>query len=455
MRPARVLFCEIPLDCLFCANLERKVFMDLQQWFNMPLSRRRVLQRLGIIFGVGLTFDLGISSVSKVLASMSNPDVNPINHVLIACQENRSFDHYFGYYPKAGSFGVPAHYSQPDGKGGTVTPHHDFFPISQDPSHSWQSIHSEWNQGAMNGFYTTDGSTALYYYDGSDLSYYYALAGSFTLCGNFFCPMLAPSNPNRLVLLSGTAGGNTTNTMNRGSLDWPTIVDVLDAHNITWKCYNLGIGTGTSVEDFNLLSYFKRWQHDPRLNFTEDDYQADLDAGTLPQVSFLITESLISEHPPADIQMGQHKMSEVINALISSKLWTSSALFLTYDEGGGFFDHVPPPQFDAYGPGFRVPTLVVSPWARRGYISGQLYEHSSVLKFIERRFGLPSLASINHQFDTQTPAKNNDAANGKAFGPPAPPRDGLPQLGDFYEIFDFTQNPDYHPKLPSLFNLPP
>src|SRR6266700_2208027 len=139
-------------------------------------------------------------------------------------------------------------------------------------------------------------------------------------------------------------------------------------------------------------------------------------------------------------------MAEVIKNLMSSKLWSSSALFLTYDEGGGFFDHVAPPQVDAYGLGFRVPTLVVSPWSKRGHVSGQLYEHSSILKFIERRFGLPSLASINHQFDTQTPAKNNDAANGKAFGPPAPPRDGLPQLGDFYEIFDFTQNPDYHPK---------
>jgi phospholipase C len=87
--------------------------------------------------------------------------------------------------------------------------------------------------------------------------------------------------------------------------------------------------------------------------------------------------------------------------------------------------------------GFRVPMLVVSPWAKRGYVSGSLYEHSSVLKFIERRFGLPSLASVNHQFDTQTPASNNDAANGQAFGPPAPPRDGLSQIGDFYEVFTF------------------
>src|SRR3989475_13308341 len=165
-----------------------------------------------------------------------------------------------------------------------------------------------------------------------------------------------------------------------------------------------------------MLVHFKHWQHDPRLNFNKDDYQKDLDAGKLPQVSFLITESLISEHPPADIQMGQHSMSEVINALKASKLWQSSALFFTYDEGGGFFDHVPPPQVDAYGMGFRVPALVVSPWAKRGYVSGQLYEQCSTLKFIERRFGLPTLASVNHRFDTSTPGQYNDAASGRSKG---------------------------------------
>jgi hypothetical protein len=144
-------------------------------------------------------------------------------------------------------------------------------------------------------------------------------------------------------------------------------------------------------------------------------------------------------------------MSDVIAKLMASSSWKSSALFLTYDEGGGFFDHVAPPQVDAYGLGFRVPTLVISPYARRGYISGQVYEHASILKFVERRFGLPTLASINHLFDKSTPGgSNNDAANGAASGPPAPPRDGLKQIGDFYEAFDFTQNADYYPSLPTF-----
>src|SRR5713226_6864183 len=141
--------------------------MDLQQWFNKRQSRRRTLQQLGVLAGAGLTLDAGIFSASTAKASIADPAAaNPIKHILIACQENRTFDEYFGYYPRAGKFGVPSNYSQPDGNGGTVTPHHNFFSMSGDLTHSWQAIHSEWNHGKMDGFVTTDGSAALGYYDG-------------------------------------------------------------------------------------------------------------------------------------------------------------------------------------------------------------------------------------------------------------------------------------------------
>ena len=112
--------------------------------------------------------------------------------------------------------------------------------------------------------------------------------------------------------------------------------------------------------------------------------------------------------------------------------WSSSAILLTYDEAGGFFDHVPPPQLDAYGPGIRIPMVVVSPYAKPGYVDTTFSDHSSVLKFIETVFGLPTLASINHQFDTSTPLANN-AANGAPF----PPRDGNPALSDLTQCFNF------------------
>ncbi|HEY6540975.1 MAG TPA: alkaline phosphatase family protein, partial [Ktedonobacteraceae bacterium] len=376
-----------------------------------------------------------------------------IKHVLIACQENRTFDVYYGHYPKAGVFGMPANFSQPNGKGGVIKPFHFTSGITSDTNHDWQHIHSEWNNGAMNGFYTTDGLNTLGYYDGSDIPYYYALADNFTLCGNYFCYQLGPTLPNRIALWAGTSGGITTyNAIPRGSLDFPTIVDLLDAHSISWKCYNLGTGLGSipEVEFFNALPFFKKWQFDRRLYYSELDYHHDLDNNTLPQVSFIISDGAFSEHPPADIHLGQQKMSSVIDALISSESWSSSAFFLTYDEGGGGFDHVAPPQVDAYGMGLRVPMLIISPYAKRGYVSGQLYEHASILKFIERRFNLPTLASVNHQFDITTPSQYNDAAKGHASGPPGPPRDALAQIGDFYEAFDFTQNGNYHPKLPPV-----
>ena len=427
--------------------------MDPQQFFTARQSRRSVLRQIGTLVGASLTLDACTSTSNNPVVTLTKGDLSSIKHILVACQENRSFDSYFGYYPRAGSFGVPSNYTLPDGRGGRIKPHHAPRTVSANPSHSWQPIHREWDNGAMDGFYTTNGSGALGYYDGSTLPYYYALADAFTLCGHYFSYQLGPTFPNRLGLWTGTSGGNTTNTITGGSLDWPTIVDLLDQHGLSWKCYNLGQGRGTDInvfEGFNALAFFKKWQHDPRLHYQEKDYYDDLLSGKLPQVAFLIPDELISEHPPFDMLAGQREMAQVINALIASRLWTSSVLFLVYDEGGGFFDHVVPPQVDAYGMGVRVPALVISPYAKRGYVSGQLYEHNSILKFIERRFGLPSLASVNHQFDVGTPGQNNDAAHGKTIGPPAPPRDNLPQVGDFLEAFDFSQEPGYYPSLPAV-----
>lgn len=432
--------------------------MDLQQYFSTLQSRRSILRQLGSLAGVSLALNAcgGGSSPSTVAhtpVSSGPGSIDSIKHIVIACQENRTFDTYFGYYPKAGSFGVPKGYSQSDGKGGKVQPYHFQLHDTKDVVHDWQTIHREWDKGKMDGFYLANGKSALGYYDRSDIPYYYALADSFTLCGNYFCYQLGPTLPNRIALWAGTTGGITQNhKLPRGSLDFPTIIDLLEDHGISWKFYNLGLlglGSTPEVEFINAMPFFKRWYQDKRLSYKEADYYNDLKAGALPQVSFIITSAISSEHPPLDIVVGEMKMASVINGLINSRLWASSVFFLTYDEGGGYFDHVAPPQLDAYGPGMRVPTFVISPWAKRGYLSGHFLEHNSLLKFIERRFGLPTLASVNHRFDSSTPAFNNDAALGKQSGPPAPPRDGLAQLGDFYDTFDFAQNPNYYPNLPT------
>jgi phospholipase C len=129
---------------------------------------------------------------------------------------------------------------------------------------------------------------------------------------------------------------------------------------------------------------------------------------------------------------------ELITALRESSAWDSSAYILTYDESGGYFEHVPPPQLDAYGLGIRVPTWVVSPFAKKSHLEPTLYEHTSVLKFLETVYGLPTLASVNNRFDTSTPGgDNNEASNGQVLGPPAPPRDGLAAVGNLMECFEF------------------
>jgi len=129
---------------------------------------------------------------------------------------------------------------------------------------------------------------------------------------------------------------------------------------------------------------------------------------------------------------------QLITALMASSAWPSSAYILTYDESGGYFEHVPSPQLDAYGLGIRVPAWVISPFAKKSHLEPALYEHTSTLKFLEAVFGLPTLASINHQFDQSTPGgPNNEAANGQSAGPPAPPRDGLAAVGNLMECFEF------------------
>jgi phospholipase C len=140
------------------------------------------------------------------------------------------------------------------------------------------------------------------------------------------------------------------------------------------------------------------------------------------------------EHPPANVGVGMALQQELITALRNSSAWGSSAFLLTYDEHGGFFDHVAPPQIDAYGLSVRVPLWVVSPHARKGpLLSSKPAEHTSTLKFIERLFGLPTLASRNHTFDSSTPT----GPNYEAGGAPAPPRDGLTSISDLYDLFDF------------------
>jgi phospholipase C len=293
----------------------------------------------------------------------------------------------------------------------------------------------------MDGFFTTDGINCMGFYTAKQLPFYYSLFDDFTLCGNYFCSLLGPTWPNRFYLAAGTSGGITTNGVwGYGVFDYPIILDLLEAAGVTWKVYNISWDSVPFGNTDNVFVFWKRWAHDQRTLGSKGEYLNDLRLGRLPQVSFIVPSFARGwdEHPPADVSIGMGIQQELITALRESSAWKSSAYILTYDEHGGYFDHVAPPQFDAYGAGIRVPTWVISPFAKKSHVEPTVYEHSSTLKLIETVFGLPALASVNHRFDVSTPGgPNNEAAGGLSVGPPAPPRDGLAGIGNMLECFEF------------------
>jgi len=409
--------------------------------FEQAIGRRALLKGAGALGVAGLAVPM-LSAVQALAAAGSRPKSIPIKHVVVDMQENRSFDHYYGFAPFVGGYGVPRGYSQPDGRGGVVTPYHFTSLSTPDIDHSWGASHSEYDGGKMDGFYTTDGINCMGYYTQADLPFYYSLFQSSTLCANYFCSLMGPTWPNRFYLASGTSGGITTNGIwGYGVFDYPIILDLLEAAGVTWKVYNMSMDSVPFGNTDNIFVFWKRWAHDQRTRGSKGEYLEDLRQGRLPQVSFVIPSYAqgLDEHPPADVSVGMALQQELITALMQSSAWSSSAYIVTYDEAGGYFDHAAPPQLDAFGLGIRVPTWVISPWAKPGHLEPTLYEHSSILKFIETVFGLPTLASVNHTFDASTPVGSNyqAAASGAAAGPPAPPRDGRSDIGNLMECFTF------------------
>jgi phospholipase C len=409
---------------------------------SVSLTRGSLLKRAGVAGTAVLGGTLWATAPAAARARRVRAESTPLEHVIISCQENRSFDHYYGYAPSVqlGGYGPPLGYSQPDGSGGSVPVYHFDSLATPDVPHGWGAIHAQWDGGKMDGFYTNAGIWALGYYTAEDLPFYYSLF-QYTLCVNAFCSVLGPTWPNRFYLASGTSGGITTNGVwGYGVFDYPIILDLLDDAGVTWKVYNIGWDSVPYGNSDNVYVFWKRYAHDNRTRGTRGDFLSDCKHDRLPQVSFIIPSFARGwdEHPPADVSIGMNIQGDLVNALRDSAAWESSAYIITYDEHGGYFDHVAPPQLDAFGLGVRVPLWVISPWARKNHLEPTVYDLTSTLKFLERLHGLPTLASVNHLFDTATPGgPNYQAANGAPTGPPAPPRDGYEEIGDLFECFDF------------------
>ena len=456
------------------------------------LTRRQLLTRAGAVGAAALASEAlsGTPAGWARLASQAalvrpaGSDLEAVEHVIFLMMENRSYDSYFGAYPRGRGFddhpedslGV---FAQDYPGGSHVHPRHKLLPFhfnqqcQNDPTHDWGPMHLCWDHGKMDAWVKVhtsskyegaDGTTVMGYYDRRDLGFYYALADNFTLCDAYHCSVLGPTHPNRLMQLSGTIdpgggkGGPITDTnfnpALRWTCTWTTMPEVLEEAGVSWKVYhpsNVGVsGKYSSLakyptwnpENYNpttnpevmfvsdhVLPYFKAFEsptsrlYQKAFNPTfPNQFVSDLKSGQLPKVSWIIPPLGFDEHPSGSPARGMFFTKLVLEALLSHRhVWRKTALFLMYDENGGFFDHVPPPTaprgtrgeyltappkggnptpdtLGIKGPiglGVRVPMLVISPFSRGGHIASELFDHTSQLKLIGHRFGV-EVPNVSH-----------------------------------------------------------
>ncbi len=321
-----------------------------------------------------------------------------IDHIIMVIQENHSFDSYFGTFPAADGF--PPGFKEPLSPGGRpeVAPFHFASPMRRDLGHSRETARAAVNGGAMDGFIAAEGSRlTMGYYDESDIPNYWAYARRFTLLDRFFSSFMGPSLPNHIYAVAARSGGISANRLlpPAGGLDFPQIASSLQDHGISWKYY-VGQRWTRRFGAWNPLPGFRAFMGSGELmsHLVESRrFFRDLRDGTLPSVCWILPNDSDSEHPPGGVGLGMWYVTDLVNALMKSPYWANSALLLTWDEYGGFFDHVPPPAVDDDGYGIRVPALLISPYAKAGAVDHSTFDITSALKLIEVRFGLPALST--------------------------------------------------------------
>ena len=343
-------------------------------------------------------------------------DELPFDHLFLLMQENRSFDHYFGTMP--GVDGIPVDAQNPDADGAPVTPFHTTDFCIRDVNHGWNGSHAQFADGANTGFVTTNdplGARALGYLDRTDLPFYWDLAETFAFSDHHHCSVLGPTFVNRLYHLGASSVGRIDNgpadTDRFPAEGEPHVFAQLDRVGVEWRVYYEAVPVIWGLYPSYGLHPRRRDRARPIAELYDD-----LAAGDVPPVVFVdpgfeVMNRIEStdEHPPANPQHGQAWVRGVVTAVMGSPVWTSSVMVITYDEHGGFYDHVPPPdacppgdyppdteggdvdaRFDRLG--FRVPLWVVSPWSRPGYVSDRVTDLTSVTRLVQTRFGMPALS---------------------------------------------------------------
>jgi phospholipase C len=359
---------------------------------------------------------LAVPAYAQAGQTAGSPTKTPIKHFVVIMQENHTFDNYFGTYP--GADGIPANTRMPvdpnDPGAGFVEPFHiGNYPVV-DLSHSSATFALQYNNGRMDGFVSAlnlrkqNGKLAMGYYNDQELPYYWNLADNYVLFDRLFSSAKDGSFANHLYWVAAAPPASENVRLSANAYDnIPTIFDRLQEKGVSWKFYvqnydptityrNLGpSGNRASQVIWVPLLNFDRFLDDPTLNQHIVDlsqYYVDLKNGTLPEVAY-VAPSGASEHPPGSLISGQRFVKTLIQELMRSEYWNSSAFMLLYDDWGGWYDHVVPPQVDKEGYGLRVPGILVSAYAKKGYIDNTQMDFTSTLKFIEENWGLDPLTT--------------------------------------------------------------
>jgi phospholipase C len=348
----------------------------------------------------------------------------PLDHIVFVMQENRSFDHYFSSLVVPGQVvdGASPAATNPDPlhPGQTVSRFHQTEMCFANPAEEWNNIHLDLDDGGLDGFTTQNadaddpqGLRAMGYYDGSDLPFYYSLASAFTISDRHFASALTNTFPNRLFFMAGTAFGLTGDgslppSANSAGVPYPNVFTRLNDAQVSWSFYSQSTFSSACL----LLD---TCEANSSHLFSLEQFFTDAAAGQLPAVSWVEGDDLTggglrtNEDPPADPQVGEALVERIARAVMASPNWPTSALLITWDEPGGLYEHVVPPaacipdslppriptdggvqaQFDQLG--LRVGLIAVSPFAKRGYVSHQVTDHTSLLRLVEARFNLPAL----------------------------------------------------------------
>lgn len=346
--------------------------------------------------------------------------INQIQHIVFIVKENRTFDNYFGTFPGADG---AASGTISTGRVIPLSPSPDRTP--RDIAHNWASALEGIHDGGMDAFDLIPGGNAngdfLAYteFTEKDIPNYFAYARNFVLADRMFSSLHGPSFPNHLYTVAAQGGrvidnpngstwgcddaaGSTVPVLDDGGnrvtvfpcFDFQTLADSLQSANISWKYYAPGQGqSGYKWSTLDAINHIRNTSLWTEHVVPDAQFVIDAQKGQLPAVSWLVTTSEQSEHPPSSVCEGENWTVKQVNAVMQGLDWTSTAIFLTWDDFGGFYDHVPPTGVDQFGLGPRIPLLIISPFAKAGYISHTPYEFASVLKFIEERFGLAPLTA--------------------------------------------------------------